>query len=67
MSSLEQAESVGRGYASCSWSRGVGGGLYPVPLLHEEPLIGGGGVRQRRESGCAKIRATNEASTSLKR
>ena len=46
--------------------RSDGGGLYPIPLLHEEPVGRGGRVRQRRGSRCAKIRATHEALTALK-
>ena len=48
MSPLEQADTFGRGSASCSRSRGDGGGIYPIPLLHEEPLGRGGRVRQER-------------------
>ena len=65
LSTLEQAESVGRGSASCSRPWGDGGGFDPILLLHEEPLGRGGRVRQRRGSRCAKIRAINEALTPL--
>ena len=55
MGRLEQAESVGRGSASCSGPRGD----------CVEPIGRVGRVRQRRSSGCAKIRTTNEALNSL--
>ena len=64
MSPLEQAESVGRGSASCS-RPGAGGGLYPIPLLRQKPLGRGDRVRQRRGSVCAKIHTTNDALNSL--
>ena len=51
MSPPKQAGSVARRSASCSRSQGDGGGLYAIPLLHEEPLGRGGRVRQRRDSG----------------
>ena len=62
MSPLEQADTFGRGSASCSRTRGDGGGLYPIPLLHEEPLGRGGRVQER---AFTLFRIAHEALTAL--